>query len=290
MRNAVIAAVTIFGALLTACGGAASGNRTTTSPIDRPSSRPVGASGMVIARSARQVIFCGGPLPTSLTWGPPECSGIRVHGVNLSALSYRQRRRGVTWGTAYLAGLLRNGVLHVIEQAPPKTPATGTRLGDPPCPAPPAGWTVSHLNNLSTDAVAAYRRQFPADITSVAVFHPRRMISVITIASTMPFRTNARLSSAYPSQLCVVRSRYEPWQVRAASRAALALLSSGSYAHRPYRVTGVGRTVGADGQPIVEVNVVAITPALRHALALQPARLIKIEPWLKSVSLPVSYS
>jgi len=132
--------------------------------------------------------------------------------------------------------------------------------------------------------VTAYRRQFPSEITSVAIFRPQPNTWVVTLASTSSRRTIARLSPAYRDRLCVVRSRYQLSSVRAAAQAALALLSPGSYGQLPYRVTGVGRTVGTDGQAIVEVNVLADTTALRRALASQPAGLVRIEPWLKPVS------
>jgi len=239
---------------------------------------------MVVAHSAAAVRFCGGPIATNLSWGPPYCAGIHVVGVNLSTLAYRKTSHGVTWGSAYLAGIFHNGTLHVTRQGLPRPEGTWPRLADPPCSTPAGGWATSPLANPSTAAVTAYRKQFSSDITSLAVFRPRPNTWVVTLASMKPRRTLARLSSAYPGRLCVVQSRYPLSSVRAAAHAALTLLSPGSYGQLPYRVTGVARTVGTDGQPIVEVDVLAETTALRRALAAQPGGLVKIEPWLKPVS------
>lgn len=62
-------------------------------------------------------------------------------------------------GVAILTVLL--GACGHAEQGPPRTDSTGPRLADPPCAAPAGGWATSALNELSTGAVAAYRRQFP---------------------------------------------------------------------------------------------------------------------------------
>lgn len=281
MRSAFLVGITILAVLLAACGRAThDGSLAATSA--RSLSRHVGASGMVVAHSAADVRFCGGPFP--LVAGPPKCAGIGVVGVNLSTLSYRKASHGVIWGSAYLAGTFSNGILHVREQGPARADGAAPRLADVPCSAPPGGWATSALNGLSSDAVTTYRKQFPLDVTSVAIFHPGPMKWIVTIASTNPRRTIARLSSAYRGRLCVVRSRYELSSVRAASRAVRALLTPASYGKRPYWVTGVGRTTGSDGQPVVQIDVIAVTTALRRTLASQPAGLVTIVPWLKAMS------
>lgn len=285
IRSPAVAGLTILTVLLGACGRATYDKSAGTTSVHSPSQH-VGGSGMVVARSAAAATFCSGPFPavSRLPLRPPSCAGISVVGVSLSALSHRTAIHGVTWGDAYLAGTFSNGILHVSEQGPPRADSSYPELADPPCSAPARGWATSPLNELSTDAVAAYQRQFPADVTSVAIFNPRPRTWVVTIASTSPERTIARLSGAYRDRLCVVRSRYELSSVRAASKAARALLSPSSYGQLPYRVTAVGMTTGTDGQPIVEVDVVAYTKALRRALGSQPAGLVRIVPWLQPVS------
>src|SRR5262249_8482560 len=132
--------------------------------------------------------------------------------------------------------------------------------------------------------VTSYQRRFPADVTSVAIYNPSPRTWVVTIASTNPKRTVARVSPFYRDRLCVVRSRYELSSVRAANSTVRALFSPGSYGRLPYLITGSGMTVGADGQPIVDVDVIVATKALRSALASQPAGLVMIVPWLRPVS------
>ena len=242
-----------------------------------PPASMVGGSGLVEA-SGPSIIFCGGAFLDSLTPGPPACSEqVQVVGVDLSALSGRVKRNGVTWGSAYLAGSFSNGVLHVMEQGPPRPPDSRPYVGiEPPCPAPPAGWaTYPTSEPATTPALDAYRRHFGGDITSFAWFHPRPQTWVGVIASTDPARTTAALAITYTGHLCVVRSRYRVSEVHAAKAAATALLMQ-----HLYGMFAVGSTVGNDGQPVVEVGATLDTPELRQALASQPAGLIVIVPWL----------
>ena len=283
MRVPVLVGIAVLTVMVGACSRATVDKAVVTNRTFASPRQVVGASGMVVASSAAEVRFCSGPF--ALTWGPPHCSpGIKVTGVNLSRLSYRASSDGVTWGSAYLAGTFRDGILRVTEQGRPKPDNTELQLVEPPCPAPAGGWATAAQNDLSTKAVSTYRRQFPADVTSVAIFRPTPTAWVVTVASTNPRRTLARLSSAYPDRLCVVRSRYQLSSVRSASAAAQALLSPIRYGQPPYRITGVGLTTGTDGQPIVDVSVVADTTALRRALASEPAGLVRIVPWLQPVA------
>lgn len=280
MRGLAITAILVLAVGTGGCGRAVQGSGARPAPaVSR--GRNVGATGLVVAHSARHVTFCGGAIATSDVVGLPNCVGIPVVGVNLSALSGRQSIHGAIWGSAYLAGVFSRGVLHVTEQAAPKPPGNGPHLIDPPCAVPVGGWASSPQINASTGAVAAYRRQFPSDITSLAVFRPRTKTWVLTIASSSPKRTMARLAPAYRGRLCVVRSQYALSRVRAATAAAHALLSR-RFALFP--VTGVGRIVGSDGQTVVEIEVLYPTAALRRALATQPAGLVKVASWLRPVS------
>jgi hypothetical protein len=132
-------------------------------------------------------------------------------------------------------------------------------------------------------AVQVYRKEFPSDITSVAVFHPGSAVTwVVTISSMEPARTTTALAQDYPDQLCVVQSRYQLDEVRDARSAAVALLPSGG--DDRYGVTGVGLTVSADAQPVVQVDAMVDTQQLRDALSSQPPGLIEVVPWLEPVS------
>jgi len=128
MRGPAIAGILILTVLLGACGRATHDKSPRTTSVTSQSRHVVGASGMVVARSDNDVRFCGGPIFTSLTWGPPYCAGIHVGGVNLSTLSYRKTSHGVTWGSAYLAGTFRNDTLHVTDQGHPRPDSTWPRL------------------------------------------------------------------------------------------------------------------------------------------------------------------
>src|SRR5207302_3076157 len=137
----------------------------------------------VVASSARDVRFCGGPTTLALRPGPPRCgNGVRVEGVDLSRLENRVSRHGATWGLAYLAGTFENGTLTVVRQGPPK-PAVGSgpSLRRPPCAAPRGGWAGA--TSSASRALDAYRARYPGDVVSVAIFHPGSGMRVVTIAS-----------------------------------------------------------------------------------------------------------
>jgi hypothetical protein len=262
-------------------------------PSASPSPAPVlGGSGLVIAYSDDDVRFCNGPIPADLSSRPPTCGPqIRVEGVDLSALSNEFTRRGVTLGTAYLAGPLSDGTLRVIEQGPPRYADSGPGPWiDPPCSPPANGWaTAGPVNPVtgsadepSTAALDGYQKRFPSEVVSVTMFQPNPQTWVVTIASTDPAHTTDALAPDYPDQLCVVRSNYELSDIQNIEAKATALLVQ----HWAHGVTGVGLTTRADGQPAVQIDVVSDTPEVRDALALasQPAGLVEIVPWLKPAS------
>jgi len=99
-----------------------------------------------------------------------------------------------------------------------------------------------------------------------------------------PTRTTDALGSDYPDHLCVVQSNYELRDVRAAEAAAMALLPSRQSGPNPFGVTAVGLSIGADAQPVVEVDAVFDNPELRDALESQPAGLVRIVSWLQPTS------
>lgn len=255
-------------------------------PTSGTSSFEVGGSGLVVATSPQDVTFCGGAAEQSYGSSPPGCSPplIRVVGVDLSALPDRISFRGTTWGSAYLAGTFRDGVLYVSRQGPTRPSGDGPTQIKPPCAAPPNGWAPGPPWNPSWDAVDAYRRRFPADVTMASVFSPDPRTWVMTVASTDAARTESLLRKDYPDRLCVVASRYELVEVRHAKAQAMALFAPPPDGRSPYWVTDVHVVGGDDGQPLVWVEAVLDTPELRQALASQPAGLVEIAPWLKPVS------
>jgi hypothetical protein len=244
------------------------------------SSPVVGGSGIVVAYSAHDVRFCNGPMTLALTPGPPRCgAAIRVSGVDLSRLEDRVSRHGRTWGRAYLAGTFENGTLTVMRQGPPKPAvSSGPSLRKPPCGAPRGGWATGPPTASESRALDAYRARFPADVVSVAIFHPTSGGSVTTIASTNPARTRAILGPPFRRRLCVVRSRYRAAVVRRTKASLTALLRR----HR-YELTGVGLTVSEQGQPQVLVETLVETSGLRRVVASKPAGLVEVVPWLRPV-------
>jgi hypothetical protein len=263
--------------------GVASGARHSTAS---GASRLIGASGLVVAYPDGDIKFCDGPMTLALMPGPPRCSNsIRARGVHISELSHRTSRRGVTWALAYLAGTFRNGTLSVISQAPPKpVRSTGPPLHDPPCAAPSGRWPSTRPSQAARRALDAYEARFPLDVASLSTFHPRPGASVLTIASTNPGRTRARLDRSYPNRLCVVHSRYQTAVVRHVSAHLTSLLRRSLSPARRYEMTAVGLTVSGEGQPIVRVDALVKTPELRAIASSEPAGLVEIVPWLRPAS------
>jgi hypothetical protein len=249
------------------------------------SSPVVGGSGIVVAYSAQDVQFCNGPMTLALTPEPPRCGdAIRVTGVDLSRLKDRVSRHGRTWGRAYLMGTFRNGMLTVVRQGPPRPAvSSGPSLREPPCAAPRGGWPNGPASASASRALDAYRARFPADVVSVAIFHPASGLSVMTIASTNPARTRAILSSPFRGRLCIVRSRYRAAVVRSAMASLTALLRRSSSPSGRYEMTGVGLTVSEQGQPRVLVEALVETSGLRRVVASKPAGLVEVVPWLRPV-------
>jgi hypothetical protein len=244
------------------------------------SSPVVGGSGIVVAYSAGDVRFCNGPMTLALRPGPPRCgNAIRVTGVDLTKLEDRVSGHGTTWGRAYLAGTFESGTLTVVRQGPPRPAVrSGPFLRRPPCAAPRGGWARGPSGASANRALDAYRARFPADVASVAIFHPGAGARVVTVASTNPARTRAILGPSFRRRLCVVRSRYRPAVVRSAKASLTALLL-----HRRYELTGVGLTVSEQGQPRVLAETLVETSGLRRVVASKPAGLVEIVPWLRPV-------
>jgi hypothetical protein len=251
-----------------------------------PTSSPVvGGSGIVVAYSAQDVRFCNGPMTLALRPGPPRCeNAIRVTGVDLSKLEDRVSRHGTTWWRAYLAGTFSNGTLTVAHQGPPR-PAVGSgpSLRKPPCAAPRGGWPSGGPGASAGRALDAYRARFPADVVSVALFHPASGSAVMTIASTNPARTRAILGPPFRGRLCIVRSRYRASVVRSTKASLTALLRRSSSPSGRYEMTGVGLTVSGQGQPRVLVEALVETSGLRRVVASKPAGLVEVVPWLRPV-------
>ena len=95
-------------------------------------------------------------------------------GVDFSRLAFRSTVKGVKSGTAYLAGVLRDGTLHVTKQGPPRyandSPGPWRR---PPCATPTGGWIDSTVNP-PTDAIDQYSSRHRWDLTADALPADRR--------------------------------------------------------------------------------------------------------------------
>ena len=127
-RWRAVALMVILVVLLSACGQARESD-SAQSLVIRP--RLVAATGEIVARSPANAEFCGGSFAASYTGQPLRCAdGIKVEGVSLASLSDKTTTRGVTTGSAYLRGTVRNGVLRISRQGPPRqTPAGYDQIG-----------------------------------------------------------------------------------------------------------------------------------------------------------------
>jgi len=79
-------------------------------------------------------------------------------------------------------------------------------------------------------------------------------------------------------QLCVVRSRFTQAQITRAADAFTALMQ-----HGPVYVVGAGG-LGPDAQPVVDVELTAVTTKIAALADRQPSGLVRLQPWLTPVT------
>ncbi len=245
----------------------------------------VRATGRVVSLPGRRVRFCA-PLPVAAVAyapghepAPAYCPlGVDISGVDLAVLSHRREKDGAVEGAATLdlryESHYRVAVLH---QATPQ--GSNPRFDQPavPCPPPQGGWPVGPANNnIDLDPVLAYARDHPGTIFKPALLRPSpTQVLVYVLTVTNPEPVAAALHPYYGARLCVARSRYTSAEVETAAQAFEPFFIDGPV----YALGGGG--FGPDAQPIVEVELVLVTPEIAAVAEEQPAGLVRLEPWLR---------
>lgn len=222
-----------------------------------------------------------GPAP------PPNCSdGLRATGIQTDALPNHASSPAERWGSLYLVGRYHNDGTFSVSSQSPQAPTgsnpSGSNLATPPCRRPRGGWRLVTPTLAQQNAIPTYKRRYPRDITSVAMFHDA---TIPTIASTHPRRTRTALARAWPRQLCVVRSRYSLKVIWHTRRRLVKVLTSGPKAARYGWISGAGGiSCTGRGQPTTPLEVLIETPALRALLRRQPRGLVVLDATIHPVA------
>lgn len=213
---------------------------------------------------------------------PAHALSVAAHGVREAGLAWvgeGPRREAYaelsgTWHPrAQDAGAQDAGALHVHAQRPaePADPDPPPDLPrHPPCAPPPGGWppTAAGLPAMPDPAALAEH-----GVAGVALFRPEPDRPVLVVAASDPAEVAGWLRPRWGGRLCVVASRWPPGAAEHV-RAALAA------APQSWRVLSVAATVGADGQPLVDAEVVLVEADLASWAAGVPDGLLRLRPWL----------
>jgi gamma-D-glutamyl-L-lysine dipeptidyl-peptidase len=273
IRSAVVALV------VASIGVGATAAAASRSVTTRQVGRLLGAKVLVVAFPNGLVRICGSQV-SDLMFGPPACPyGPRAVGVQVDALKQQSSKPAERWGYLYLVGRYRTGTFWVTSQRnhAPQAPSHPF-LDRPPCARPQGGWSLAPRTSAKENAIRAYKRRYPRDITSVAFF---RHATIPTIASTHPQRTRAALARTWRKQLCVVRSRYSLAVIWHTRKRLVKLLGRGSKTARWGWMNGAGGiSCNAKGQPTTPLDVLVETPALRTVLRRQPTGLVVLDATL----------
>lgn len=245
----------------------------------------VSASGRVVAVPGRPVRFCAPVAEAAVGFAkghepaPTYCAqGVDVQGVNLQALMNRREKDGAVEGLAALDVTYDGqGSVSVVHQGRYRDANDAPEPPDRvPCPAPAGGWPVGAADeNLDVTAMDDYAHAHPEVVVTSALLRPsttQAVAYVLTTTDAAPVA--AALGPAYGTSLCVVRSRFTQTQISHADDAFTALMQ-----HGPVYVVGAGG-LGPDAQPIVDVELTAVTPKIAALADRQPSGLVKLEPWL----------
>jgi hypothetical protein len=215
---------------------------------------------------------------------PSLCQdGLPVVGVQVDALSNQSTNPAEEWGNLYLVGRYDNGTFQVSSQSnqTPTTSPSGDPFGKPPCRHPDGGWALLSPRTSQENAIRAYKRRYPRDITSVAFFDGGH---IATVASTHPQRTRTMLGKVWPKQLCVVRSRYSLARIWRTRKLLIKLLLPPSDAARYGWISGAGGiSCDRNGQPVTPLELLIVTPALEAFLLRQPRGLVAVDTTLSPV-------
>jgi hypothetical protein len=253
-----------------------------------PAGRLLGGYVQVVAYPSGEVRVCPdyGVALDAGSATPPDCStGPAAVGVQTDALPNQSSNPDERWGFLYLVGTYDGGTFSVSSQSlhePSGSNPPGSTFGKPPCRRLGSEWGVVHPPPVQFDTIRAYKRRYPNDITSVAMFDNG---SVATIASTHPKRTFGALERAWPRQLCVVRSRYSLATIWRTRKRMVKLLELQGPAAALYGwISGAGGiSCNERGEPTTPLDLLIETPALVAVLGRQPRGLVVLDATLHPV-------
>lgn len=292
------AGVSILCSLIAACGVTA-----TTAPDGPPTSsatpvasdsydrlvlktgQRVSASGRVVSVPGRPVRFCAPVAEAAVGYAPGKepapaycAQGVDIHGVNLSTLTNRREKDGAVEGLAALDVVYRgHGSVSVVHQAPYRTPKQTLDPPDRvPCPPPAGGWPFGPENeNLDFTTMDNYAHTHPGVVLMSALLRPSsRQVLAYFLTMTDPAPVAAALRPIYGKSLCVARSRFTQAQITHTADAFTTLMQHGPV----YGVSSGG--LRPDAQPVVDVELTAVTTKIAALADSQPSGLVQMQPWL----------
>ena len=295
----LVAAASLVAPWLVACGvvaapapdGPATGRPTTPAPsssYDRLVLRTgdrLTASGRVVALPRRPVRFCA-PVPEPAVGhaggrepAPTGCDqGVDVEGVDLSTLTRRRATGGAVEGFATLDLVYRgHGSVSVVHQRPYRAVQQPPDPPDQvPCSPPTGRWPAGARDeNPDLTPLEDYAQAHPGAVWEPALLRPSgTQVVAYVLAFTDPAPIAAALRPAYGQRLCVVPSRFSQAQIDRAADDFTALME-----HGPVYTTGAGG-LGPDAQPVVDVELTAVTAEIAALAERQPAGLVRLQPWL----------
>jgi len=207
----------------------------------------------------------------------PSGLGMAVRGVDLAALVNPREKDGALEGWATIIGVWQDDELTVTGQStlqpPPRHRQPSCTV--PPCPPPAGGWPSGDTPDGFGAELAALTASGVA--IQVTMFSPPGRGQVLVISASDSELAESKLRLVCGQRLCVVPSRYTQAQVDA--------VRADIHSHfQDWQVYSSGLTSGEDGQIVVTLSLVRLTPAIAAWAEQVPDRLLGLSPWL--VPLP----
>jgi hypothetical protein len=192
----------------------------------------VEATGIVRAEPGNPIYFCS-PFGASVG-DQPACTaaiGLPATGVDLNRLTHREEHSGAVFGRAWLRGVLRDGAIDVIAQAPPREEPGPWHLPEvlktTPCPPPGGGWRGS----IDNDAIQQYVEARASRFNGIGISRPAPGVEVIVVgvsAGDVPAAQN-ELRAKFGPNICAVIVAYTAAAQRRARTAVEQLMRDGEY-------------------------------------------------------------
>ncbi|HEX8002800.1 MAG TPA: hypothetical protein VF519_08910 [Mycobacteriales bacterium] len=301
-RLTVAGAVASVAAVAAVAFAVPAASRRSAPPTSVPSGPLVGGNGVVLVQPGQPVRFCVAHAKDDSMRHrdlPPSCGHtVTVSGLDLDRLVEPTDYPDGRWAEMWLAGVYRDGTLHVARQEAPHA-----RVDDfatnVPCPEPPGGWPVNptqvvyqepgpntfgyvapdnaallQWSQLHPGVVVAHRMGYGDAVLPDREPGPRQGVLVVVALDADLVRDALR--PTYGDSLCVVESEYTPAQVAAAMEDARQFTVP--------RQSAGDWNIGADGQVFVPAFVAIEDEAARALVARHPAGLVHLSAWLRPVS------